>query len=57
MKSESGFSLAIASQPFWLLKAKAVDINPVYGVYYSSSGERVDEGTAEAVDENNYYGQ
>ena len=39
------------------LKVKEVDNNPVYGLYYSSSGDRVDEGTAEAVDENNYYGR
>jgi len=38
-------------------QAKEVDNNPVYGLYYSSSGDRVDEGTTEAVDENNYYGQ
>jgi len=38
-------------------QVKEVDNNPVYGLYYSSSGDRVDEGTTEAVDENNYYGQ
>ena len=41
-----------------LLKAKEVDNNPVYGLYYTSGGERIDEGVAEVVDENSdYYGR
>jgi len=39
-------------------QAKEVDNNPVYGLYYSSGGERIDEGVTEVVDENSdYYGR
>ena len=31
------------------------DMNPVYGLYYFSDGERVDDSSAEVVDENSYY--
>ena len=31
------------------------DMNPVYGLYYFSDGERVDDSNAEVVDENSYY--
>merc|ERR1711962_1395309 len=30
------------------------DLNPVYGIYYSSSGDRIDDGVHEIVDENEY---
>ena len=41
-----------------LFKAKEEDNNPVYGLYYTSGGEKIDEGVAEVVDENSdYYGQ
>ena len=40
------------------LKAKEVDNNPVYGLYYTGGGEKIDEGVAEVVDENSdYYGR
>ena len=32
------------------------DMNPVYGLYYFSDGERVDENNSEMMDENTYYG-
>jgi len=39
-------------------QAKEVDNNPVYGLYFTSEGERIDEGVAEVVDENSdYYGR
>jgi len=39
-------------------QAKEVDNNPLYGLYYSSGGERIDEGVTEVVDENSdYYGR
>ena len=31
------------------------DVNPVYGVYYASSGDRIDDGVHEITDENEYY--
>ena len=31
------------------------DVNPVYGVYYASSGDRIDDGGLEITDENEYY--
>ena len=31
------------------------DLNPVYGVYYASSGDRIDDGVHEIIDENEYY--
>jgi len=31
------------------------DLNPVYGVYYASSGDRMDDGVHEIIDENEYY--
>ena len=31
------------------------DMNPVYGLYYFSDGERVDDSNAEVMDENSYY--
>ena len=31
------------------------DLNPVYGLYYFSDGERVDDSNAEVMDENSYY--
>ena len=31
------------------------DLNPVYGVYYASSGDRIDGGVDEIIDENEYY--
>ena len=41
-----------------MLKAKEVDNNPLYGLYFTSEGERIDEGVAEVVDENSdYYGR
>ena len=41
----------------WTTKAKEVDNNPVYGLYYNSQEERIDEGVTEIVDENSdYYG-
>ena len=42
----------------WIVKAKEVDNNPVYGLYFTSEGEMIDEGVAEVVDENSdYYGR
>ena len=35
---------------------KHTDENPVYGMYYSATGDHIDEGTSEVVDENDYYG-
>ena len=35
---------------------KHTDENPVYGMYYSATGEHIDESTSEVVDENYYYG-
>ena len=32
-----------------------VDENPVYGVYYTSAGDKVDEGRSEVADDNDYY--
>ena len=32
------------------------DLNPVYGLYYFSDGERVDDNNSEMMDENTYYG-
>ena len=32
-----------------------VDENPVYGIYYTSAGDKVDEGRSEVVDGNEYY--
>jgi len=41
-----------------IFKAKEVDNNPLYGLYFTSDGAKIDEGVAEAVDENSdYYGQ
>ena len=34
-----------------------VEMNPVYGVYYSSGGSQVDQGEAEVHDANDYYYQ
>ena len=31
------------------------DMNPVYGLYYFSDGERVDDSNVEVMDENSYY--
>ena len=31
------------------------DLNPVYGLYYFSDGERVDDSSVEVLDENSYY--
>ena len=33
-----------------------IDHNNDYGMYYTSDGERLDEGICEAVDTNVYYG-
>ena len=32
------------------------DENPVYGMYYFSDGNHIDDGTSEVQDDNNYYG-
>ena len=32
-----------------------VDENPVYGIYYTSAGVKVDGGRSEVVDDNDYY--
>ena len=32
-----------------------VDENPVYGIYYTSAGDKVDQGRSEVVDDNDYY--
>ena len=32
------------------------DVNDIYGLYYTSVGERIDESTMEVKDENPYYG-
>ena len=34
-----------------------MDRNPDYNMYYTSNGERLDEGVCEAVDTNYYYGK
>ena len=31
------------------------DLNPVYGLYYFSDGQRIDDSNAEVADENAYY--
>ena len=31
------------------------DLNPVYGLYYFSDGQRVDDSSVEVMDENSYY--
>ena len=36
-------------------EAADVDENLVYGIYYTSAGDKVDEGRAEVVDDNDYY--
>ena len=33
-----------------------IDVNNDYNFYYTSDGERLDEGVCEAVDTNDYYG-
>ena len=33
-----------------------IDVNNDYNLYYTSDGERLDEGRCEAVDTNDYYG-
>ena len=39
-------------------KVKEVDNNPLYGLYFTRGGERIDEGVNEVVDENSdYYGR
>ena len=34
---------------------RSEDVNPVYGIYYFSDGQKIDENNAEATDENQYY--
>ena len=34
---------------------KSEDLNPVYGMYYFSDGERIDESQSEVADGNEYY--
>ena len=31
------------------------DVNPNYGFYYTSDGDKIDESTVEVTDENPYY--
>ena len=31
------------------------DENPVYGIYYASNGDKIDNGVHEITDENHYY--
>ena len=33
-----------------------IDVNNDYNFYYTSDGERLDDGVCEAVDTNDYYG-
>ena len=35
---------------------KQTDENPVYGMYYFSTGDHIDESKSEVVDSNDYYG-
>ena len=34
---------------------RSEDINPIYGFYYFSDGQKIDDNNAEAEDENQYY--
>ena len=35
--------------------ARSEDANPIYGFYYFSDGQKIDDNNAEATDENQYY--
>ena len=35
--------------------ARSEDVNPVYGFYYFSDGQKIDDNKAEATDKNLYY--
>ena len=37
------------------MTASSEDENPVYGIYYFSTGQKIDDNNAEVVDENQYY--
>ena len=37
------------------MTASSEDENPVYGIYFFSTGQKIDNNNAEIVDENQYY--
>ena len=37
------------------MSASSEDENPVYGIYYFSTGQKIDDNNVEVVDENQYY--